>query len=150
MHITPSLWFSADGGSLEKIVEYYKTIFGNDFIAGHITSLGETPSGHTEISEVTIFDQPYSFMCTQQEHDQFNDALSLTIYCADQDEIDRVWDYFTREGAEVQCGWCIDKYGLRWQVLPKNFAELTSQPHAWEVMMKQKKIVIEEYVQPAK
>lgn len=46
---------------------------------------------------------------------------------------------------EVQCGWCNDKFGLRWQIIPTNLGELMQKPNAWEVMMKQKKIVIAEY-----
>ena len=68
------------------------------------------------------------------------------INCDGQNEIDKYWDYFTKEGNEVQCGWCIDKFGLRWQVLPKNLAELMSKPNAFKVMMGQKKIVIKDYL----
>ena len=78
--------------------------------------------------------------------DPFNDALALTIYCDNQLEIDAYWDYFTLHGKEVQFGWCIDKFGLRWQVIPQNFNELMSKPNSWEVMMKQKKIIIKEYL----
>ena len=144
--IIPNLWFSEDGGNISKVIEYYKNIFGKDFQDGQIISLGKTPSGNTEICEVFIFGQMYSLMNTENEHHRFNDALAFTINCEDQNEIDKYWNYFIQEGEEVQCGWCIDKYGLRWQVLPKNFGELMSKPNAWEVMMKQKKIVIEEYL----
>lgn len=144
--IVPSLWFSSDLGKISNIVTYYKNIFGNNFEEGHIIPLGETPSGYSEMCEVKIFGQKYSLMNTAEAHQQFNDALSFTIYCDNQLEIDQYWNYFTREGAEVQCGWCIDKYGLRWQVIPTNFGELMSKPNAWEVMMKQKKIVIDEYL----
>lgn len=85
-------------------------------------------------------------MSTEEEHNKFNDALAFAINCEDQDEIDRYWDYFVKEGEESQCGWCIDKFGLRWQVLPKNLGELMSKPNSFEVMMKQKKIIIEEYL----
>ena len=74
-------------------------------------------------------------MSTEKEHHTFNDALSFTINCEDQKEIDKIWNYFTRDGKESQCGWCIDKFGLRWQVLPVNFGELVSKPNAWKVMM---------------
>ena len=84
-------------------------------------------------------------MSTENVHHQFNDALALTINCEYQNEIEKYWNYFIHEGKEVQCGWCIDKYGLRWQVLPNNLGELMSKPNAWQVMMKQKKIIIEEY-----
>jgi predicted 3-demethylubiquinone-9 3-methyltransferase (glyoxalase superfamily) len=144
--IIPSLWFSADGGKLSKIVEYYKTIFGNDFEGGNIILLGDTPSGNTEMCEAEIFGQKYSFMSTAREHQPLNDAVSFTINCKDQNEIDKFWNYFTHDGEESQCGWCIDKYGLRWQVIPENLGELMSKPDAWKVMMSQKKIVIEDYL----
>ena len=144
--IVPCLWFSTDGGNISKVIEYYKNIFGKDFQDGSIIPLGETPSGNTEICEVHIFGQKYSLMTTAKEHHPLNDAMSFMINCEDQDEIDKYWNYFTQEGEESQCGWCIDKYGLRWQVLPKNFEELMGKPNSFEVMMKQKKIVIEEYL----
>jgi predicted 3-demethylubiquinone-9 3-methyltransferase (glyoxalase superfamily) len=144
--IFPSLWFSTDGGSISKVIEYYKNIFENDLDNGNIIPLGKSPSGNTEMCEVKIFGQKYSFMCTEKEHHRFNDALSFTINCKDQKEIDKIWNYFTSEGEESQCGWCIDKYGLRWQVLPENLGELMSKPDSWKVLMSQKKIVIKEYL----
>ena len=137
---------NTERGDISKVIEYYKNIFGKDFQEAQIIPLGETPSGNTEICEVKIFGQKYFLMCTEKEHHQFNDALALTINCEDQKEIDKFWNYFTYDGEESQCGWCIDKYGLRWQVLPENLSELMSKPNSWEVMMSQKKIVIEEYL----
>ncbi len=144
--IIPCLWFNADGGTLSKVIEYYKNVFKNDFEGGQIIPLGETPSGNAEMCEVRIFGQKYSLMSTEKEHHALNDALSFMINCIDQKEIDKYWDYFTHDGEESQCGWCIDKYGLRWQVLPENLEELMSKPNAFEVMMNQKKIVIAEYL----
>ncbi len=74
-----------------------------------------------------------------------NDSISLIILCDSQEEIDLYWDYFTKDGRESQCGWCIDKLGLRWQIIPSNLDELMSRPNANEIMMSQKKIVISEY-----
>ena len=145
--IIPCLWFEANGGTLSKIIEYYKTIFGSNFQEGAIISLGETPSGHTEICEARIFEQTYSLMSTAERHHPLNDAVSFMINCKDQHEIDTYWDYFTREGEESQCGWCIDKYGLRWQVVPENMEELMNKPNAFEVMMKQRKIILAEYLE---
>lgn len=144
--IIPSLWFNTESGNISEILEYYKNIFGNDFETGVIVPLDETPSGNTKICDVKIFSQKYSMMSTAKQHHTFNDALSFRINCADQKEIDKFWNYFTQEGEESQCGWCIDKYGLRWQVLPENLEELMSIPNSWEVMMLQKKIVIDEYL----
>ena len=85
-------------------------------------------------------------MCTEKQHHPFNDAFSLIVNCDDQNEIDKYWNYFTREGKEVQCGWCTDKYELRWQVIPKSMGQLMSRPNAFNVMMRQKKIIIQEYL----
>lgn len=144
--IVPCLWFQTENGNIGLVIEYYKTIFGEEFQAGPQIPLGNTPSGNTEMCEVNIFGKKYNLMSTANEHHVFNDALAFAIYCADQDEIDRYWDYFTREGKEVQCGWCVDKFGLRWQVLPENLGALMSKPNSFEVMMKQKKIIIEDYL----
>lgn len=144
--ITPCLWFNTKGGAISEVLEYYKNIFTNDLEEGKIMQLGETPSGNTEICEVKLFGQKYTLMSTAEEHHPFNDSVSFTINCKDQQEIDRVWDYFTQEGQESQCGWCFDKYGFRWQVIPENLNELMSRPNAWKVMMGQKKIVIQDYL----
>jgi len=144
--IVTNQWFSADGGNISEIIEYYKTIFLKDFECEEIIPLGETPSGKTEMCYVTIFGQKYILMSTAKEHHPLNDAVSFIINCEDQREIDKYWDYFTQEGKESQCGWCIDKYGLRWQVIPSNLGELMNNPNSFEVMMGQTKIVIEEYL----
>jgi predicted 3-demethylubiquinone-9 3-methyltransferase (glyoxalase superfamily) len=144
--LIPSLWFSTKTENLTAILNYYKNIFQEALEAGKIMDLGETPSGKTELSQIKIFGQKYTLMHTEKFHAEFNDAFALTIECDDQAEIDKYWNYFTQAGKEVQCGWCIDKYGLRWQVIPKNLNELLSQPQGWQIMMKQKKIVIAEYL----
>lgn len=143
--IVPSLWFSADGGKVSEVVGYYKKVFGGELKEHPIVPLGITPSGNTEMCFVELFGRKYCLMSTEQEHHPFNDSVAFTINCEDQLEIDRIWDYFTKEGAEAQCGWCKDKYGLRWQVIPHYLGELLQMPNGWQVMMKQKKIVIGEY-----
>ncbi len=144
--IVPNIWFNKDKGKIAKLIEYYTTIFGKDFAHGQIIPLGDTPSGKTEMCDATIFGQRFMLMNTEKEHHPLNDSVSFMLNCEDQSEIDKYWNYFTAEGQESQCGWCIDKYGLRWQVLPKNLGELMSKPNSFEVMMKQKKIVIQEYL----
>jgi predicted 3-demethylubiquinone-9 3-methyltransferase (glyoxalase superfamily) len=144
--IVPSLWFNTEGGSIEKVISYYKNVFGENFQSGSIMPLGNTPSGNTEMCEVSIFEKKYNLMSTAVKHHPFNDAMAFTINCEDQNEIDKYWNYFTKEGQEVQCGWCNDKFGLRWQVLPKNFGTLMSKPNSFKIMMNQKKIIIEEYL----
>ncbi|MCF8389789.1 MAG: VOC family protein [Bacteroidales bacterium] len=144
--IIPNIWFKSEDGSISVVLKYYKNIFKSDFSEGQIISLGVTPGGYSEICEVKIFEQKYSFLITEKEHHPLNDAVSFIIYCENQKEIDKYWDYFTSEGEESQCGWCVDKYGLRWQVLIKNLSEIMAKPNAFEVMMSQRKIVIQEYL----
>jgi predicted 3-demethylubiquinone-9 3-methyltransferase (glyoxalase superfamily) len=145
--IVPNIWFYTKGGKISEIIAYYKIIFDMDFQAGQIIPLGETPSGNTEMSEVYIFGQKYILMSTAKKHNPFNDSISFVMNCEDQKEIDKYWDFFTAEGEESQCGWCTDKYGLRWQVIPKNLDELMSKSNSFEVMMRQKKIVIADYLE---
>jgi predicted 3-demethylubiquinone-9 3-methyltransferase (glyoxalase superfamily) len=145
--IIPNIWFNADKGDISKIIEYYKKIFGKDFQEGQIIPLGETPSGKTEMCEVYLFKQKYILLNTAKEHRPLNDAISFMINCKDQNEIDKYWNYFTREGEESQCGWCVDKYGLRWQVLPENLRELMRKPGSFEIIRKQKKFVIAAYLE---
>ena len=148
--ITPCLWFSADDGKLENIVQYYQEVFGEHFKSKKIVPLGPSPSGYTEMCEVLIFDSKYSFMNTAIEHQPLNDSISMMISCEDQNEIDHYWNYFTKEGKEVQCGWCIDRYELRWQIIPQHLGQLMAQSNGWEIMMKQKKIIIAEYIPTTK
>lgn len=143
--IMNAIWFSANNGNLSILLEYYKNAFNQDFKAGSIISLGNTPSGNSEMCNVEILGLKYLLMCTEKEHHQLNDSFSIILNCDDQHEIDMFWDYFTKEGKESQCGWCVDKYGLRWQIIPKNFDILMRKPNAWQVMMGQKKIIIDEY-----
>jgi predicted 3-demethylubiquinone-9 3-methyltransferase (glyoxalase superfamily) len=144
--IIPCLWYNADGGRISNVIEYYRNIFNVDFEGGQIIPLGPTPSGYTEMCNVQIFGQKVTLIDTEKEHHRMNDSISFMINCINQEEIDKYWNYFTKEGEESQCGWCIDKFGLRWQVVPVNMAELMSRPGASEVMMKQKKIVMDEYL----
>jgi predicted 3-demethylubiquinone-9 3-methyltransferase (glyoxalase superfamily) len=59
----------------------------------------------------------------------FNNAISLSVDCADQAEVDRYWAALTADGGSpVQCGWLKDKFGLSWQIVPRRLPELLSDP----------------------
>ena len=59
---------------------------------------------------------------------KFTEAISLLVDCADQAEIDDLWDKLSAGGSEGKCGWLKDKYGLSWQVIPSVLPKLMSDP----------------------
>jgi predicted 3-demethylubiquinone-9 3-methyltransferase (glyoxalase superfamily) len=64
------------------------------------------------------------------------------VNCGSQQEIDDYWSKLTDGGAEIQCGWLQDRFGLYWQVVPANIADLLKHPKAFEAMLGMKKLVI--------
>ena len=84
------------------------------------------------------------FMCLDggEQGFDFNNAISMLVSCADQAEIDKYWEQLSARPEAEQCGWCVDKYGLSWQIVPKNMGELMRGPAQVAAMMKMKKIVI--------
>lgn len=110
--IIPCIWYHTDDGSMQRVIEYYSRVFSSQMEAGEVISLGETPGGYTEMAEVSIYGQRYTLMSTSEVHHPLNDAVSFVIHCEDQQEIDHIWNYFTEDGQESQCGWCIDKFGI--------------------------------------
>ena len=144
--ITSALWYHTVDGKMKHVTDYYSQIFGEDFAADSPIPLRETPSGCTEMCNTRIFGNEYILMTTAIEHHSFNDTFAIVIHCEDQAEIDKYWNYFTHDGKESMCGWCMDKFGLRWQIIPENLGELMSRYKAEQVMSMQKKIVIEEYL----
>lgn len=82
---------------------------------------------------------------------KFNEAVSFVINCKDQAEVDYYWNALTSNGGqESACGWCKDKYGLSWQVVPKEYFELINsddpavREKAFRNTFKQKKIILSE------
>ncbi len=85
---------------------------------------------------------------------KFNESISFVINCKDQAEVDYYWEALTSNGgAEGQCGWCKDKYGLSWQVVPVEYYELISsegpsvRAKVMKNTMRQKKIILSELKQ---
>ena len=78
----------------------------------------------------------------------FNEAVSFTIECRDQDEVDYYWNALVDGGQESQCGWLKDRFGVSWQVVPTRLLELTGDADqgravaATRAMLGMRKIVI--------
>jgi predicted 3-demethylubiquinone-9 3-methyltransferase (glyoxalase superfamily) len=117
--ISPCLWFD---GRAEEAAKFYTSIFPDSQI-DHIwrTSI-DTPGakeGAVILVEFTIASLSYQAL-DGGPHDQFNDAISLSVTCKDQAEVDRLWDALTADGGRpVQCGWLKDRFGVSWQIVPE-------------------------------
>ena len=112
--ITPFLWFDKN---LKEITDFYISVFPDAKVTSN-GSLSDTPSGEVEMATMEIFGQELSMM-TAGPMFKFNESISFVITCEDQKEIDYYWNALTSDGGqESQCGWCKDKYGLSWQVVP--------------------------------
>ena len=146
--ITPCLWFAAD--ALEA-AEYYTAIFPNSAIREVRKTPVDFPGGKAGsvlMVTFTLAGQHYLAL-NGRSHDAFNDAISLSVSCDDQAEVDHFWSALTANGGRpVQCGWLKDKYGLSWQIVPKRLIELMSDPdparskRVMQAMMKMIKIDI--------
>ncbi len=124
--ITPNLWFDTEG--LEA-AEYYVSIFPNSKVTNvtHYNEAGPRPAGTVLTVEFVLDGQEYIAINGGPEF-KFTEAISLMITCEDQEEIDYYWDKLTEGGEEGPCGWCKDRYGLSWQVVPGGWAETLNDP----------------------
>lgn len=126
--ITPCLWFE---NNAEEAARFYTSIFPDSSITGVLHAKSDTPGnkeGDVLLVEFTLAGQKYQAL-NGGPHDKFNDAISLSVDCADQAEVDHYWDALIAGGGRpVQCGWLKDKYGLSWQIVPRRLTELLSNP----------------------
>jgi predicted 3-demethylubiquinone-9 3-methyltransferase (glyoxalase superfamily) len=74
----------------------------------------------------------------------FNESISFVVQCEDQDEIDHYWSKLSHVPESEQCGWCKDRFGISWQIIPAKMDQLLGRPEQIQTMMRQKKIVIAE------
>lgn len=75
----------------------------------------------------------------------FNESVSFSLSCIDQREIDYYWSKLSHDPQFEQCGWCKDQFGISWQIVPANMADLMAKPDAFAHMMEMKKIVIADF-----
>jgi predicted 3-demethylubiquinone-9 3-methyltransferase (glyoxalase superfamily) len=122
--ISPCLWFD---GRAEEAAHFYISIFPDSHI-DHVSRSGlDYPGGKAGdviLVEFTLAGQGYQAL-NGGPHDPFNDAISLSVSCADQAEVDRLWDALTADGGQpVQCGWLKDKFGVSWQIVPEALSRM--------------------------
>lgn len=139
--ITPFLWFD---NNAEQAVEFYMSVFPNSRRTKELraTDAGPGPKGSILTIEFELDGQPFVALNGGPDH-QFNEAVSFYISCKDQAEIDRYWSKLLEGGGSpIACGWLKDRFGLRWQVVPENIAELVSNPGGIRAMMTMTKLEI--------
>jgi len=122
--IFPFLWYAKEA---EAAAKFYASIFPDSSVDRVTPMLSESPSGppgSVKVVDFTLFGQRFQAMTAGPHHD-FNDAISLTVECDDQTELDRYWNALLEGGGKPQaCGWLIDRFGVRWQIVPAVFDEM--------------------------
>jgi predicted 3-demethylubiquinone-9 3-methyltransferase (glyoxalase superfamily) len=149
--ITPFLWYD---DKAEEAANFYVSIFKNSKV--HSTTryeeAGAKASGRPVGSVMTV-----EFELDGQEfvglnggpHFKFTEAVSFVVNCETQEEVDYFWEKLSAGGAEIQCGWLKDKYGLSWQIVPTILAKLfqdkdpEKSKRVMQAMLQMKKIDIE-------
>ena len=120
------LWYATQA---EEAAQFYASIFPDSKVDAVTPLWSETPSGppgSVKVVDFTLLGQRFQAI-TAGPHHEFNDAISLVVLCDDQAEIDRYWSRLLAGGGREQaCGWLIDRYGLRWQIVPARFDEWMS------------------------
>lgn len=117
--ISPCLWFD---GNAEEAARFYTSIVPDSRIDNIQQSSIDYPGGKVGgviLVEFTLAGSSYIAL-NGGPHDKFNDAISLSVSCKDQAEIDDMWDALIAGGGKpVQCGWLKDKFGVSWQIVPE-------------------------------
>ncbi|WP_406429241.1 VOC family protein [Streptomyces sp. NBC_01589] len=142
------LWFD---NQAEEAANHYVSIFGGDSkVLGvtHYTEASPGEPGTVMTVEFRLAGQEYIALNGGPQF-PFTEAISLSVDCESQAEVDELWAKLTDGGEESQCGWLKDKYGLSWQIVPRGLSEALSDPdpakadRAMKAMLGMKKLDIE-------
>ena len=146
MHITPFLWFDTQA---EQAAHHYVSIFPNSRIV-KTTPYGDAgpgPKGSVMTVEFEINGQPFIAL-NGGPHFRFNEAISFSVDCTTQAEVDDYWAKLSAGGDEGPCGWLKDRFGVSWQVNPVVLGQMLGDPdparskRVMQAMLKMKKIDI--------
>lgn len=148
--LSTCLWYAKGA---EEAARFYASILPNSSVNEVHTLPADTPSGpegSVVVVDFTLMGRPYMAMEAGPHHD-FNDAMSMFVTCETQEEIDRYWEALQAGGGRpVQCGWLIDRWGVRWQICPRQLLEMEKSPdkaaarRAIQAMMEMVKLDIAE------
>ena len=126
--ITPCLWFDREA---EAAVEHYMGIFANSRIV-NLSRYGEgaqLPKGTALVVQFELEGQRFQALNGGPMF-KFTEAISMSVRCEDQAEVDHFWDTLSAGGQPSRCGWLKDKFGLSWQVVPSMLGEVMGGPDA--------------------
>jgi predicted 3-demethylubiquinone-9 3-methyltransferase (glyoxalase superfamily) len=146
--ISPFLWFDSQA---EEAARFYVSIFKNSKV-GAITRYGDAGPGPKD-SVMTVefeLDGQKFIALNGGPQFKFTEAVSLSVSCKTQREVDDYWEKLSRGGEEGPCGWLKDKYGLSWQVNPEILAKMLRDKdpqkakRVMQAMLKMEKIEIDE------
>jgi len=148
--IVPALMFTGQNtGHAEEAINYYVSVFKNTKVgtlARYGNDTGPAKADSLMYADFMLENQWFAAMDSGVEHDfTFNEAVSFAVICKDQAEIDYFWEKLSAVPESEQCGWCKDKYGLSWQIIPENMADLMKKPDAFTKLMQMHKLVIDEF-----
>jgi predicted 3-demethylubiquinone-9 3-methyltransferase (glyoxalase superfamily) len=146
--ITPFLWYASDP---TEAVEFYKTLF-DDVRVLETSHYGSSGPGEPGSVMTVTFEVGGQRLIALNGGPDFplTEAFSLQVDVSGQDEVDRFWDALAAEGTESQCGWIRDRFGLWWQIVPRELTALLTDPdperaqRAMQAMLKMSKIDIAE------
>ena len=147
--VTPWLWMDTQG---EEAAQFYCSVFPNSRITdvSRYGDAGPRPAGTAMTVSFELDGQPMVILNGGPDF-HFTEAVSFQIDCVDQDEVDHYWAALTADGGEEgPCGWAKDRYGLSWQVVPRELQALIGQEDqkkgqaAMACMLGQRKIVLAE------
>ena len=126
--ISPCLWFN---GRAEEAAQFYTGLFPDSHIDNVSRSAADNPSskkGDVLTVNFTLRGVPFTGLNGGPDF-TFNEAISFSIDCEDQAEVDRYWEKLVEGGGEHSvCGWLKDRYGVSWQVIPRRLPELVNGP----------------------
>jgi predicted 3-demethylubiquinone-9 3-methyltransferase (glyoxalase superfamily) len=144
--LTTCLWFD---GQAEEAAAFYTELLPESRLTGEVERYpeGSPQAGAVMTVGFELLGQPFVGLNGGPLF-TFNEAVSFVIPCTTQAEVDRYWEALTEGGSEQPCGWCKDRFGLSWQVVPARLMELLRDPdggraqRAAAAMMGMKKIDI--------
>jgi predicted 3-demethylubiquinone-9 3-methyltransferase (glyoxalase superfamily) len=147
--IVPTLWFDRNG---EEAVAFYTSVFKNSKVHSvtPYTAAGPGPEGSAMLIHFQLDGQDFLALNGGPEF-KFTEAISLTVYCDGQKEVDEYWNKLLAGGGrEVECGWLKDRFGLSWQVVPTVLPKLLQdkdpkkRARVMEALLQMKKFDVEQ------